>query len=258
MNLDHVVQITTCERKTGARCDGRAAGGYTSGMISMAVLFVWLATPAAQEQAQAMTTYQMVFLNKGPNYDAVSKSADGPKLQQEHLAGLVALNKARVNLLFGPLLDTGDLRGILVLDVPSAEAAAKALANDPFVKAGAMSVSVRPWLGPKEFFGLPGEGQQLEQLVLGFLMRGTNTSRTSADAAAIQKGHLAYMAKLHEAGKLAVAGPFMDDAPMRGIVIYRVATIAEAKAHAAEDPAVKAGRLVIDPHPWMTFKGILK
>jgi uncharacterized protein YciI len=66
------------------------------------------------------------------------------------------------------------------------------------------------------------------------------------------------MAKLHAEGKLLVAGPFMDDTPMRGIVIYRVATLDVAKALAAEDPAVKAGRLVLDAHPWMTFKGILK
>ena len=32
----------------------------------------------------------------------------------------------------------------------------------------------------------------------------------------------------------------------------------EAKALAAGDPAVKVGRLVIDAHPWMTFKEILR
>jgi uncharacterized protein YciI len=200
----------------------------------------------------------MVFLNKGPNYDAVSARADAQKLQQDHLAGLVALNTKRVNLLFGPLLDDGPLRGILVMDVPNAEAAAKALADDPFVKAGAMTVTVRPWFGPKDFFNPPADGQQPESLILGFLVRGSSTSQPAAAAADIQKGHLAYMSRLHEQGKLLVAGPFMDDAPIRGIVIYRVATIDHAKALAAEDPAVKAGRLVIDAHPWMTFKGILK
>jgi hypothetical protein len=45
---------------------------------------------------------------------------------------------------------------------------------------------------------------------------------------------------------------------MRGIVLYRVATVDEAKQLAAGDPAVKAGRLVIDARPWMTFKGMLK
>jgi hypothetical protein len=37
--------------------------------------------------------------------------------------------------------------------------------------------------------------------------------------------------------------------PMRGIVLYRVATLDGATALAAEDPAVKAGRLVLDAHP---------
>jgi uncharacterized protein YciI len=227
-------------------------------MITSVLFVASLAVAVPQEPETAMMTYQMVFLNKGPNYDAVSKSADAPNLQQEHLAGLVALNSRKVNLLFGPLLDDGDLRGILVLDVPDADAAAKALADDPYVKAGAMTVTVRPWFGPRNFFNPPAEGQQLERLVLGFLMRGSNTSQTAATAKEIQKGHLAYMAKLHTEGKLLVAGPFMDDTPMRGIVIYRVATLDVAKALAAEDPAVKAGRLVLDAHPWMTFKGILK
>jgi uncharacterized protein YciI len=148
-------------------------------MIPTLLLFASLVA-APQEQATPMTTYQMVFLDKGPNYDAVSKSADAQKMQQ------------------------------------------------------------------------------LEPLILGFLVRGSNTSQTAAAAAEIQKGHLAYMSTLHEQGKLLVAGPFMDDAPARGIVIYRVATVEDAKALAAEDPAVKAGRLVLEPHPWMTFKGILK
>ena len=227
--------------------------------MTLTILLLALVLPLApQEQAVDMTTYQMVFLTKGPNYEAVSKSADAQKLQQAHLAGLIALNEKRVNLLFGPLLDNSDLRGIVVLDVPNADAAAKALADDPYVKAGAMTVTVRPWFGPKNFFNRPVEGQQLEQLVLGFLVRGSNTSLSGEAAAEIQKGHLAYMAQLHDQGKLLVAGPFMDDTPTRGIVIYRVGTVDEAKALAADDPAVKAGRLVLDAHPWMTFKGILR
>jgi uncharacterized protein YciI len=110
----------------------------------------------------------------------------------------------------------------------------------------------------KNFFSRPAEGRQLEPLILGFLVRGSSTAQSGEAAAEIQKGHLAYMSKLHEQGKLLVAGPFMDDSPTRGIVIYRVGTVDDAKALAAEDPAVKAGRLVLDAHPWMTFKGILK
>src|SRR5215208_417432 len=123
--------------------DRKRTSAYTPAMTLIAVLALSLAPLAPQEPATQMMTYQMVFLKKGPNYEAVSKRSDAPKMQQEHLAGLVALNTQRVNLLFGPLLDEGDLRGIAVLDVPSADAAQKAMANDPFVKAGGMSVEVR-------------------------------------------------------------------------------------------------------------------
>src|SRR5512132_979649 len=104
---------------------------------------------------------------------------------------------------------------------------------------------------------LPPKGSSSNRS-FGFLMRGPDTSQTGAAAAQIQSGHLAYMTKLREQGKLLVAGPFMEDTPMRGIVVYRAASVDEARALASEDPAVKAGRLVLDAHPWMTFKGILK
>jgi hypothetical protein len=50
----------------------------------------------------------------------------------------------------------------------------------------------------------------------------------------------------------------MDDTPSRGIVIYRVDTVAQAQELAAGDPAVKAGRLKLEARPWMTFKGMLR
>ncbi|MEP4093591.1 YciI family protein, partial [Reichenbachiella sp.] len=56
-------------------------------------------------------------------------------------------------------------------------------------------------------------------------------------------------------GTLLIAGPFGDDGDMRGIVIYDVATKAEADSIISNDPAVKAGRLAIDIKPWWAAKG---
>lgn len=203
-----------------------------------------------------MMTYQMVFLRAGPNTSA--PPADLEKMQREHLAHLTKLNKERINLLYGPFLDKGDLRGIAILDVKDADAAKHAFAEDPFVKSGHMVVDVKPWYGPRGWFSLPSDPPTPENLILGFLMRGSQTSQPAAEAQEIQKGHLAYMDGLHKQGKLVAAGPFGDNSDMRGLVIYRVGSLDEAKQLAAGDPAVKAGRLVIEAHPWMTFKGILK
>ena len=156
-----------------------------------------------------------------------------------------------------------DIRGIAVLAVADADAARAQFANDPFVKAGVMTTEVHPWMGPKGWFHAPAgydvtNPANLEQLVFGLLVRGANTTQDSAAAAQIQNGHLAYMESLNKQGKLVMAGPFADQGRARGVVVYRVKDLAEAKALAAEDPAVKAGRLALEAYPWMTFKGILK
>ncbi|MEZ6136363.1 MAG: YciI family protein [Pirellulaceae bacterium] len=54
-------------------------------------------------------------------------------------------------------------------------------------------------------------------------------------------GHFANMSRLAEAGKLVLAGPFIDGEPKRGLFILNVATIAEAEALVKTDPAVAAG-----------------
>ena len=215
-------------------------------------------TPKTPQLPPKMVMYQFVMLRAGTNTSQPGAEAVA-KMQQEHLDGLIELNQKRVNLLFGPFLDKGDLRGIAVLDVPDADAARKAFANDPYVKAGLLSLEVKPWLCETNHFFPPETPHTAEQFVLGFLMRATNRVQLPAEESQkIQAGHLAYMEELYKKGKLPIAGPFGDNSEWRGLVIYRVNTVDEAKELAAGDPAVKAGRLVIDARPWMTFKGILK
>ncbi|HEY4573962.1 MAG TPA: YciI family protein [Thermoanaerobaculia bacterium] len=75
----------------------------------------------------------------------------------------------------------------------------------------------------------------------------------------IQQAHLAHLRELAKAGKLLVAGP-LDDQPdprLRGIEIFRVGSLEEAKRLAGEDPAVKAGRLEPVVMTWYTEKGTL-
>ncbi len=237
---------------------GRQLGIRVAGLLALGLgLVLGLAPAAPADEAEfQMKTYQMVFLRKGPN--AANKRPDAEKTQAEHLAYLAKLNQDRVNLLYGPFLDDTDLRGIALLDVADAEAAKKLFAEDAHVKAGNLAVEVKPWMGPKDWFHPPLEPKTLENLVFGFLMRGSNTSQPAAEAQEIQKQHLAYMDGLHKQGKLVMAGPFLDNSDWRGVVVYRVESVEEAKQLAAGDPAVKAGRLVIDARPWMTLKGILK
>src|SRR6266446_698979 len=73
----------------------------------------------------------------------------------------------------------------------------------------------------------------------------------------IQAAHIANITKLHDAGKLVLAGPFTDDGNWRGIFVFKTASIEETKSLIENDPAVQAGRLSYEIHPWATRKGML-
>jgi uncharacterized protein len=90
----------------------------------------------------------------------------------------------------------------------------------------------------------------MKQYVMAFLKRGPNRNQDSATAAQLQKGHMANINKMANEGKLVLAGPFMDDGDVRGIYVFNVTSIEEAKALTETDPAIVAGRLVMELHPW--------
>lgn len=86
--------------------------------------------------------------------------------------------------------------------------------------------------------------------VMAFLKKGPNRSQDSTTAAELQKAHLANINRMAEAGQLVLAGPFMDNGDVRGIYIFDVKTVEEARALTETDPAIKAGRLAMELHPW--------
>lgn len=93
---------------------------------------------------------------------------------------------------------------------------------------------------------------QIRQYWFVMLLKGTNRTQDSATAAKIQDGHMANIRKLAAEGKLKVAGPFGDDGDWRGIFIFDAATKEEVEQLLKTDPAIAAGRLGYEIHPWWT------
>ncbi|MBP6749468.1 MAG: hypothetical protein KA144_07505 [Xanthomonadaceae bacterium] len=87
------------------------------------------------------------------------------------------------------------------------------------------------------------------------LKRGPKRDHPAEEAKRLQAGHMANMQTYADKGQLQIAGPFMDDGEWRGIFILDVPDRAGAEAMCADDPAVKAGRLVCEIHPWLSQKG---
>jgi len=74
----------------------------------------------------------------------------------------------------------------------------------------------------------------------------------------IQREHLAHLGELHRRGVLLLSGPFGDqpDASLRGLCVLTTG-IEETRELMANDPAVRAGRLVADVMSWWTAAGSL-
>lgn len=94
----------------------------------------------------------------------------------------------------------------------------------------------------------------LKQYFFVMLSKGDLRNQDSATAAKIQEGHLNNIRRLMGMGKMIVAGPFGDDSKWAGIFIFDCQTKEEVEGYLKTDPAVAAGRLIYDIHPWWTAK----
>ena len=78
----------------------------------------------------------------------------------------------------------------------------------------------------------------------------------AAAATALQDGHLAHLAELHDAGHLLAAGPLLGDSEFRGLSILAVEP-ERARELKEQDPAVQAGVYSIKVLPWMIPRGAM-
>lgn len=98
---------------------------------------------------------------------------------------------------------------------------------------------------------LEADDYGMKTYVMAFLKPGPNQDQDQETAQQLQQAHLDNIRKLAEAGQLVLAGPFMpNDQDLRGIYIFDVATIEQAKELTETDPAIRAGRLRMELIPW--------
>lgn len=98
----------------------------------------------------------------------------------------------------------------------------------------------------------------MKKYVMAFLKAGPVRNQDSAAAVKLQQAHMSNIQRLANEGKLIVAGPFLDGKDIRGIYIFDVASVEEAKKLTETDPAIQAGRLVMELHPWYGSAALLK
>lgn len=92
-----------------------------------------------------MKQYVMCFLEKGKNRNQPKEEA--MKIQRGHLANIDRLAMENKILIAGPFLDTGNLRGIFILNTADTTEALKWISEDPAIKSGRLAARMQRWYG---------------------------------------------------------------------------------------------------------------
>ncbi|TDK28388.1 hypothetical protein E2F46_00375 [Luteimonas aestuarii] len=98
---------------------------------------------------------------------------------------------------------------------------------------------------------LGADERGMRRYVLVILKTGPARVPDGPERDAMFAGHFANMAAWSAAGKLVLAGPFLQDAEgWRGLYVFAVADRDEARALAESDPVVRQGEMVAEYHDW--------
>ena len=227
-------------------------------VLLVSLLLVSVPTFAQEKPAPAfkMVEFHMALFKRGPQWTD-KKTPQREEVIAQHFAYFTSLLDSGKAVIGGPLTDEGDIRGLYVLRAKSASEAREWADADPAVKAGHFAVEMHPWWS-EEVMKKAASPLKMTTAYIGFLSRGAKwTPEETPQTEELQKAHMANIHKLADMKKLVVAGPFGDNGQLRGIFVFRVASLEEAKELAATDPSVQAGRLSIDMHPWLVPEGIL-
>lgn len=207
--------------------------------------------------------YHFGLLRRGPKWTPES-TPETQKIQEGHMANINRMAQLGKLYAAGPILDGGDLRGIFIFRTSSLEEA-KALADeDPAIKAGRLQLEILPWFGSKgigvkameEFKKNPKMEWTMKKHHLVLLKKGPQTGQSAEEAQKIQLEHLWHLRRLLDEGKMVAVGPMMANNEIRGVSVFKTESLEEAKAWAEADPAVKAGRLVVEIYPWLVAKEV--
>ncbi len=225
-------------------------------LVAVSFIAVAAFAPAQEknEPEHKLIEFHMALLKRGPKYVASGMPKD---LKSQHVASVMSLLESGKAVIAGPLEDDSDIAGILVLRAKSAEEARAWAESDPAVKAGFFSVEMHPWWS-EDVMKKPSSPIKLTTAYLALLKRGAKwTPEKTPATEELQKAHMANIIRLAGMKKLVVAGPFGDNGQLRGIFVFKVSSLDEARTLAETDPAVQAGRLALDIHPWLVPEGIL-
>ena len=226
--------------------------------------------PQAQSGSQTnpptfdLDRYQFGMLRRGPKWTPES-TPETQKIQAGHMDNIGKMASTGKLVAAGPMLDSGDLRGIFLFKTDSVEEATKLAAEDPAIKAGRLALELVTWMAPRgigarfneEYRKDPANARTtMTKYHLAFLRGKSGGGAQPALSQQIQLAHLWNIRRMLDSGRLVAAGPFVGNGEVRGVFVFATESMEEARAWAESDPAVKAGLMTVELHPWLVAKEV--
>lgn len=227
---------------------------------AMAVACAAAAPPAASPKLER---YGLVLLRRGVRPKISKQEADS--LQAGHMANIRRMFEGGALDAAGPFDDNTPLRGIFVFKADSLAELPRLLAPDPLLASRRLVSETHVMLAPAGIGAAyrergtldPGGKDSMVTFTMVLLNRGpkwtANVTRGLPELLARQQRELD---RQRAAGALVMACPIEGLGELRGVYLYDADSTRTA-ALVAKDPAVKAGRLVPELHPWWTAAGVV-
>jgi hypothetical protein len=160
----------------------------------------------------------------------------------------------------GAVGDNSDLAAVLIFAGDQHELIDRRLAEAPLVKAGFVQAALGPWIAPvgigdeyrKRVAANPGVPATMRTYQLVMLKAALGKLMEPED----QRGLIGQMDAMAKAGKLAIAGPVLEGSDLAWVFVFD-ADAEETDALTAANPAVKAGKMRAERHPWMVPDGVI-
>ena len=225
-------------------------------VISSAALLLSV-SPAHAQQPPGFATYLIAFVTQAAESQPAGRMQE---LRTSHDAHLAGLWKEGLLLASGPIAEKSTMIEVLIFTGDQRELIEKRLGENPLVRSGVADVAIGPWVAPtgigdeyrKRSEANAGAPEKLRTYQL-VMLKAVLGERVTPDE---QRGLLVQMDAMAKAGTLAAAGPVLEGSDLVWIFVFN-ASAQETDALMAANPAVKAGKMIAERHPWTVPEGVL-
>jgi uncharacterized protein YciI len=204
--------------------------------------------------------YFLVLLRRAPDWKPLPP-AEQDRLQASHMENMRRMADAGTMVAAGPMADNPTtISGIFVFRAASLAEAQRIADQDPTIIARRNRAEVYHWRGPPgigdAYFqwkkAHPAEDDVMSTHAFCLISRVPSAS-TAADAAE----NSAFIDSLRARGLLAAAGSIEGDPVFIELVIFKTASVKEAKQALGDDGPIRSGRLAVEWHHWWTADLVL-